>query len=240
LTLSGGSDTFVDIEIGNFTPMQKTFKTSVRVIIILLVAFFVAVHVHAQSASVNISQTITSSSSSTVVYSCPLISSMMLKKGGPNDSAEVTKLQTFLKNSEGLNVTVNGMFDDATEAAVIAFQNKYAESILYPWGGSKASGVVYITTLKKINELACKQPLTLNSSEAGTISAFRTRIVAETNPNDTQVSVSSSPSASVMNSSVTPTSSISATPTPESTANTATSQDALTARFWNFLVDLFR
>ena len=96
-----------------------------------------------------------------------------MKLGNANNSADVSKLQAFLKNSEGLDVSVTGTFDQKTEAAVEAFQKKYLSDILGPWGATKASGVVYITTLKKINQLACSQPLSLSAAELSVINSYK-------------------------------------------------------------------
>ncbi len=94
-----------------------------------------------------------------------------MKNGANNDTVQVTKLQSFLKNVEKLNVDVTGIFDKKTEQAVIAFQNKYSATTMGPWGASQGTGYVYITTLKQINKIACNLPLTLNTQELATINA---------------------------------------------------------------------
>jgi hypothetical protein len=90
-----------------------------------------------------------------------------------NDSAQVLKLQQFLNNHEGITVPLNGFFDQKTFEAVVAFQAKYATSILGPWGGRKPSGFVYITTRKKINELYCQTTFNLSAAQLATIEAYR-------------------------------------------------------------------
>lgn len=118
-----------------------------------------------------------SSASSTVVVtpaSCPLITDY-LKLGGTNDAVQVTKLQSFLKNVEKLDVDVNGSFDAKTESAVIAFQKKYAASILGPWDASEASGFVFITTLKTINQIACASRFALTAEEQAIIDEYKAR-----------------------------------------------------------------
>ena len=83
-------------------------------------------------------------------------------------AADVKKLQTFLNSHEGAGLEVNGTFDQATFDAVKAFQTKYSDQVLKPWyvkGFSKdmnASGYVYKTTLRMINQLNCA---TLNIPE---------------------------------------------------------------------------
>lgn len=91
-------------------------------------------------------------------------------------SSDVTKLQYFLKSTEGMNVNVTGIFDSQTLAAVNAFQAKYAADILAPWGVSTPTGQVYSTTMKKINELFCKKNFSLTASQISEIEAYRTRI----------------------------------------------------------------
>jgi hypothetical protein len=112
------------------------------------------------------------SNTSITSYGCPMITSFM-KYGANNDSAQVTKLQSFLKNIEKLDVDVTGYFDKKTENAVIAFQNKYNPTIMGPWGATKGTGFVYITTVKQINKITCSLPLTLNASELSIINARR-------------------------------------------------------------------
>jgi hypothetical protein len=74
-----------------------------------------------------------------------------------NNPNEVKKLQRFLNEKEGQRLVVNGVFDDYTYDAVSAFQLKYSEDVLAPWGITDSTGYVYKTTLKKINELECSK-----------------------------------------------------------------------------------
>jgi peptidoglycan hydrolase-like protein with peptidoglycan-binding domain len=114
-----------------------------------------------------------------------------MKFGGNNSPTDVAKLQAFLKDSQGLNVTVNGTFDLQTENAVSAFQTKYLSEIMGPWGATQSSGYVYITTLKKINEIACNSTLTLNLSELDIINAYKN----QNNQNGSAVGTSTNPNA---------------------------------------------
>ena len=72
---------------------------------------------------------------------------------------EVRCLQEFLKAQgpeiypEGL---VTGNFLSLTQAAVIRFQEKYADEVLAPWGITKGTGFVGSTTRAKLNELLGK------------------------------------------------------------------------------------
>src|SRR3989338_9360668 len=73
-----------------------------------------------------------------------------------NNPAEVLKLQYFLKKYEKLDVDINGIFDQKTLDAVNAFQNRYAEDVLKKsWGINFSTGVVFITTKTKINDIVC-------------------------------------------------------------------------------------
>lgn len=79
-----------------------------------------------------------------------------MRFGSFNDPKEVTKLQTFLKDTEGFtDLEVTGIFDLATRTAVQKFQERYAGEILTPWGIKNPTGYVYYTTQKKVNEIYC-------------------------------------------------------------------------------------
>lgn len=104
---------------------------------------------------------------------CPYLNSYM-RFGVDNDKTDVTKLQIFLKNSEGLNVDINGIFDQKTLDAVIAFQAKYVEETMAPWGVTTPSGQVFYTTKNKINELVCKTPIKLTAEQLAYIEAYKT------------------------------------------------------------------
>ncbi len=79
-----------------------------------------------------------------------------LRKGANNDPVEVSKLQSFLVDQEGFtNLQVTGVFEDTTDAAVRAFQEKHFGIVLGPWAIQKGTGYVYRTTTKRINDLYC-------------------------------------------------------------------------------------
>ncbi len=115
--------------------------------------------------------------SSSASSSCPVVHSMMLKRGGPNDPKDVMRLQAFLRASEHADVDISGEFDAKTEVAVMVFQKKYKET-LTPWDATKASGVVFITTIKKINQVVCGQSLTLNKDELATINTYKAKLAS--------------------------------------------------------------
>lgn len=103
--------------------------------------------------------------------SCPLITKYMrIDWANPKD--EVVKLQSFLKNIEGLNISATGIFDEQTKVGVEAFQKKYLNSIMGPWEATRPSGMVYITTVKKVNEIACNRPFVLSADESLIIAKY--------------------------------------------------------------------
>jgi hypothetical protein len=114
---------------------------------------------------------------------CPYINSYM-RFGAANDKTDVTKLQAFLKNSEGLNVDLNGTFDQKTLDAVKAFQAKYVEETMAPWGVTTPTGQVFYTTKNKINELVCKTPVKLTAEQLQAINAFKTSLTDSTTNTD--------------------------------------------------------
>ena len=112
-----------------------------------------------------------------VADQCPYLSGY-LQKGELNDITQVVFLQAFLSLHEELPVTISGTYDEETERAVHAFQNKYADEVLLPWGGDVSStGYVYITTKWKINQIVCgSAELTLEEQEI--ISSYQSHIKA--------------------------------------------------------------
>jgi uncharacterized repeat protein (TIGR01451 family) len=119
------------------------------------------------------SGTVLSASTSTISSSsCGEYVTGYIKPGATNDAVQVARLQSFLKSYEGANVTVNGIYDAPTIAATEAFQLKFKDDILTPWGISEPTGYVYLTTRQMINEVACK------FSETFPLSAAQLSIVA--------------------------------------------------------------
>ncbi|MDO8430512.1 MAG: peptidoglycan-binding domain-containing protein [Candidatus Taylorbacteria bacterium] len=103
-----------------------------------------------------------------------------LKIGRQNDSAEVTKLQTFLKNTEKLDVDINGIFDLKTFNAVKAFQAKYVDDVMAPWGVRTPTGQVFYTTKNKVNEIVCKANFSLTAAQLAQIEAYRKGVASGT------------------------------------------------------------
>jgi len=160
--------------------------------------------------------------------------------GGTNNAAEVAKVQAFLKNTEGSDVDVTGIFDAKTDAAVRAFQNKYSTEVLAPWNVSAPTGVIYITTAKKINALACNSAMNLTPAEIAIINSYV----------NAQASASANTASDGSNTGSNQTGSVDTTPvgpanpvvgqTNDANANTAAVGNiSLWMRFWNFIWNLF-
>lgn len=111
-----------------------------------------------------------------------------MRYGNQNNHSEVTKLQTFLNTQYGMDVAVTGTFDTKTRTAVTQFQEQYASEVLNPWGLSAGTGVVYLTTQKKINELYCDNarlfPMTI--AQQNEIHTYK---VGQNNPKPVQAKI---------------------------------------------------
>ena len=186
----------------------------------------------------------------TAFVSCPLMTSP-LKYGGQNDPLLVSKLQIFLKDSQNRNVAVTGIFDKQTEDAVDIFQERYVNDVMAPWGTKQSSGYVYITTLKKINQLACDQPLTLSASEQAIIDDFKakaaTAIVATALKPASSTAIIS-PTATSLDRSTTVAEAATLSPTASPDTGSPTTQTAVTAgagnisffqSIWNAIKSVF-
>lgn len=84
----------------------------------------------------------------------PYITTFM-RRGQTNDPEQVMRLQSLLKEYEGMEVPETGEYDVVSEAAIKAFQLKYADEVLAPWGIKEPTGYVFLTTRKKLNEVYC-------------------------------------------------------------------------------------
>ncbi len=84
-----------------------------------------------------------------------------IELGAKNNPEEVKKLQMFLNEHLGLNLTVDGVYGKDSYEAVKAFQTKYLNDVLTPWvnigrkGVADGTGYVYKTTKRWINLLMC-------------------------------------------------------------------------------------
>ena len=110
------------------------------------------------------------------ITACDQYLTKFIRAGRENDPEQVRRLQAVLVEFEKANIEINGVYDDATLAAVHAFQNKYASEILTPWGIKESTGYVYLTTRKKVNEIYCHgtKLFPLTSAEQQIIEKART------------------------------------------------------------------
>lgn len=93
--------------------------------------------------------------------------------GEANDPFEVLKIQNFLRRYEGaMHVPTSGIYDQTTFEAVEAFQQKYVNEVLAPWGAMEPTGYAYITTLRKMNDILCGI-MSLTASDKAIIAAYR-------------------------------------------------------------------
>ncbi len=97
-----------------------------------------------------------------------------LRKDFNNNPVEVTKLQIFLRDLEGFtNLQITGVYDDQTIVALNAFQDRYKDDILTPWGHNAPTAYTYILTKKKVNEIYCKTAFPVNAQQQDEIDSYR-------------------------------------------------------------------
>lgn len=80
---------------------------------------------------------------------CADVFTTYMRKGRTNNVTEVKRLQRLL------GVKQTGFFGTLTYNAVSAFQLKYTDTVLKPWGISYATGYFYKTTQRQMNMLLC-------------------------------------------------------------------------------------
>ena len=139
-------------------------------------------------SSASASATSTSRMANTTQAACQTMTRPM-RMGLNNDPSEVALLQQSLNKLMNASLSVTGTFDQATQDAVKAFQTAHASDILAPWGLTSPTGYVYLTTLKKLNELDCGVPQALSAADMSAIAAYRSGM--------NQASASKTPSLSV-------------------------------------------
>ncbi len=97
-----------------------------------------------------------------------------LRKDFINNPVEVTKLQVFLRDLEGFkDIQVTGVYDDQTIIALNAFQWRYRDDVLTPWGHTAPTSYTYILTKKKVNEIYCKTAFPVNAQQQEEIDNYR-------------------------------------------------------------------
>jgi fibro-slime domain-containing protein len=84
-----------------------------------------------------------------------------MRNGYKNDTAQVKVMQMLMNKYVGSTLTIDGMFGNMTEAAVKAFQTKYADEILKgAWGITSPTGIFFRSTLAKAKNLECPEVVT--------------------------------------------------------------------------------
>lgn len=101
----------------------------------------------------------------TTAAACEQYISTFMRRGQVNDTEQVKRVQGILKMFEGADVEETGEYDEKSEAAIKAFQLKYADEVLTPWAIQAPTGYVFLTTRKKLNEVYCKNTLTFPLTE---------------------------------------------------------------------------
>jgi hypothetical protein len=86
---------------------------------------------------------------------CAATITAYMGEGKDNNTEQVKLLQEFLNKELGVDLEVNGEFDRPTLDAVKAFQLKYSDEILTPWGIFTPTGYAYKTTLRMIAMILC-------------------------------------------------------------------------------------
>ncbi len=88
--------------------------------------------------------------------SCGLYMDKHVRLGSSkNNITQVKKLQTFLNKWMKSALPITGFYGSQTYNVALAFQAKYSDEILRPWGESKPTGIIYLSTLRQINNLEC-------------------------------------------------------------------------------------
>ena len=97
-----------------------------------------------------------------------------LRKDFNNNPIEVRKLQVFLRDLEGFtNIQITGVYDDQTIEALNAFQDRYKDDILTPWGHTAPTSYTYILTKKKVNEIYCQRAFPVTPQQQEEIDSYR-------------------------------------------------------------------
>lgn len=102
----------------------------------------------------------------TTAAACEQYISTFMRRGQVNDPEQVKRVQGILKMFEDADLEETGEYDEKSEAAIKAFQLKYADEVLTPWGIQQPTGYVFLTTRKKLNEVYCKNAVAFPLTEA--------------------------------------------------------------------------
>ncbi len=212
--------------------MKPALKISIPVSAVI--AACIASFAPTASAQIMSTFTIVPAIVSVASTTCPLHIGF-LKEGAANKASDVAKLQAFLKDVEGMDVSVTGIFDHQTEQAVEAFQRKYMDDVMKPWGATRPSGVVYITTSKMIDQVYCGTPLSLNGPELSAIDSWNQAQAAA----DAQAASGTLEDASPSGSHLTPDGLAGPLVIPTSDQAAAAAGPSMSGRLWSFIKGLF-
>lgn len=115
-----------------------------------------------------------STTNTTALTACENYITDKLSFGAKNNPEQVKRLQEVL-NQDGFKLEITGIFDTTTLNAVKKFQTKYSSSILAPWGLTQPTGIVFVTTRKRLNEIHCGQltPSPLTPEEQSQINSSK-------------------------------------------------------------------
>lgn len=86
---------------------------------------------------------------------CDFAIDTYMRRGYANNAQQVRVLQALLNKYVGTKLTVDGNYGKSTEEAVKAFQIKYKDFILTPWGLTSPTGIFYKTSLVQAKNLEC-------------------------------------------------------------------------------------
>jgi peptidoglycan hydrolase-like protein with peptidoglycan-binding domain len=99
------------------------------------------------------------SASSTTVCQPSIIVTSIIRPGDDTNTDLIKKIQIFLNRYEHAELDVTGVYDIGTVGAIMEFQKKYALQILVPWGIVEPNGLIYTTTVAKMNAIVCGEHL---------------------------------------------------------------------------------
>lgn len=87
---------------------------------------------------------------------CAWDASFMRRGYKGNKSDDVKKVQQDVANGlMQVGLVIDGVYGPKTEAAIKAFQAKYADEILKPWGINTPTGLFYLSSLRHAQKLLC-------------------------------------------------------------------------------------
>jgi len=81
-----------------------------------------------------------------------------MRRGYNNNKEQVKVLQGLLNKYVEAGLAIDGHYGPQTEAAVVAFQIKYRDTILDPWNIENPTGIFFRTSLVQAQNLECPDP----------------------------------------------------------------------------------